>query len=100
MPVTRSKTTVARGKVHQSSDEQPRSGSYEDKQNQNNDTATAEDMADRLPKTVNDAKTLSSEDGDESPLRTRTALLLLLLIFASSLSALAFVYYSFPQMEP
>jgi len=40
---------------------------------------------------------VQSASGD---LRTRTALLLLVLIFLSSAGALAFVYYSFPQLDP
>lgn len=40
----------------------------------------------------------SSSPGDE--LRTRTALLLLTLIFLSSVTALAAVYFSFPHLEP
>ena len=43
---------------------------------------------------------LESQDLDESRhLRTRTAILLLLSIFALSLGALLFVYYSFPNLE-
>jgi hypothetical protein len=43
---------------------------------------------------------LESQDLDESRhLRTRTAILLLLSIFALSLGALLFVYYSFPHLE-
>jgi hypothetical protein len=43
---------------------------------------------------------LESQGFDDSKhLRTRTALLLLLSIFAVSLVALLFVYYSFPQLE-
>ena len=38
----------------------------------------------------------SSPDGE---LRTRTALLLLVLIFASSFTAMCLVYYSFPNLE-
>ena len=39
------------------------------------------------------------ESGSGSELRVRTAILLLLLIFVSSLSALLFVYYSFPKLD-
>ena len=43
---------------------------------------------------------VESQESDESKhLKTRTALLLLLTIFAVSLGALLFVYYSFPHLE-
>ena len=35
----------------------------------------------------------------KEPLRTRTALFLLLLIFGASLASLLFVYYSFPHLD-
>ena len=58
-----------------------------------------------------DAPTSASEDvsaqkkAPPSPppdgeLRTRTAILLLVLIFASSFTAMCLVYYSFPHLEP
>ena len=50
---------------------------------------------DMLPKTVDETSTTENE----KHLKTRTALLLLFAIFACSATALAFVYYSFPQLE-
>ena len=41
----------------------------------------------------------SQDSGESRHLRTRTAILLLLSIFALSLGALLFVYYSFPHLE-
>ena len=86
MPVTRS--AVARSsKVH---DEQESSSTTLDKQHD----ANGEKM---LPKTVDEVKELHTEE--ENHLKTKTALLLLFTIFACSVSALAFVYYSFPHLE-
>ena len=48
-----------------------------------------------LPKTVKD---IGSDN--ESHLNTKTAVLLLVMIFACSTAALAFVYYSFPHLDP
>ena len=42
----------------------------------------------------------SPEQEPETGLSTRLALTLLVLIFLSSVSALAFVYYSFPDLDP
>lgn len=84
MPVTRS-AAAARSKVQKDS--------TEDKQNEE-ETAVPEAMSAPLPKTVKD---LNEEN--ESHLQTRTAVLLLVIIFACSTSALAFVYYSFPNLD-
>ena len=84
MPVTRS-AAAARSKVQKDS--------TEDKQNEE-ETAVPEAMSAPLPKTVKD---LNEEN--ESHLQTRTAVLLLVIIFACSTLALAFVYYSFPNLD-
>ena len=53
-------------------------------------------MANSAENSPTSAVPTASDDGH---LRTRTALLLITLIFLSSLSALAFVYYSFPELD-
>ena len=54
----------------------------------------------RLPKTIKESKLLKDGVELDSHLRTRTALMLLILIFSTSLVALGFVYLSFPHLEP
>lgn len=70
----------------------------EHKQNEDNsgqEEEAEEDMS-KLPKTVKDIGT----DNTESHLNTKTAVLLLVIIFASATAALALVYYSFPHLDP
>ena len=69
----------------------------EHKQNEDNsgEEEAEEDMS-NLPKTVKDIGT----DNTESHLNTKTAVLLLVIIFASATAALALVYYSFPHLDP
>ena len=69
----------------------------EHKQNEDNsgEEEAEEDMS-NLPKTVKDIGT----DNTESNLNTKTAVLLLVIIFASATAALALVYYSFPHLDP
>ena len=74
----------------------------EHKQNEDNsgEEEADEDMSSikpcPLPKTVKDIGT----DNTESHLNTKTAVLLLVIIFASATAALALVYYSFPHLDP
>ncbi len=56
-------------------------------------------MSGKLPKTLAESKLLNEGKELDTHLRTRTAVLLLVLIFASSLAALGFVYLSFPHLE-
>ena len=85
MPLTRSATS--RSKVQKS---------LEDKQNEEaTGEEEKEEMSCPLPKTVKD---IGSDN--ESHLNTKTAVLLLVMIFASSAAALAFVYCSFPHLDP
>ena len=89
MPVTRSAT--ARNKVQKG---------LEHKQNEGTKTGEEEEAMSSaescpLPKTVKD---IGSDN--ESHLNTKTAVLLLVMIFACSTAALAFVYYSFPHLDP
>jgi len=72
----------------------------EHKQNEDKEEEAEEDMSSikpcPLPKTVKDIGT----DNTESHLNTKTAVLLLVIIFASATAALALVYYSFPHLDP
>ena len=87
MPVTRS--AAARTKVQKSLENKQDEEQTEEK--------SEEDMAAfPLPKTVKD---ISDKEENGNHLKTRTAVLLLVIIFASSTAALAFVYYSFPHLD-
>ena len=88
MPVTRSAT--ARSKVQKSPE------SKQDETQTEENPAEEKDMSGPLPKTVKDI----TNDENETHLKTRTAVLLLVIIFACSTAALAFVYYSFPHLDP
>ena len=89
MPVTRS--AAARSKVQQSGD--PDSSSV-NKQDEHEQTSNGAMVNGELPKTVKDPPS------DEKHLKTSTALLLLTLIFLTSLIALGAVYLSFPHLDP
>ena len=89
MPVTRSAT--ARSKVQKSPENK-----QNETQTHENPAEEEKDMSGPLPKTVKDIKI----DENETHLKTRTAVLLLVIIFACSTAALAFVYYSFPHLDP
>ena len=98
MPVTRS--AAVRNKIQ--TEELDSDSSFTDTTNTlnkhhediNGHTRDARDK-DMLPKTVDETSTTENE----KHLKTRTAILLLFAIFACSATALAFVYYSFPQLE-
>lgn len=89
MPLTRS--AVARNKVHLS--EETSSQQLENEELSPNGSMVEND---KLPKTIKDA----AKKDDDSHLSTKTAILLLILIFLGSAVALAAVYYSFPHLEP
>lgn len=66
----------------------------------NNDVSLAEPSATQVETNMPSALPKTLEETEDKHLRTRTALLLLFLIFAVSFAALGFVYYSFPHLEP
>ena len=100
MPVTRS-SVKARTKV-QSAEEESQTSSIQSKQNAEAEVSKDGDdgdMVGKLPKTVKEAASVTIEE-DDAHLSTKTALLLLILIFLSSAIALGAVYYSFPHLNP
>jgi hypothetical protein len=56
-------------------------------------------MAKSEEETSSPSSTSAPTSPDDGHLRTRTAIALIVLIFLTSLSALAFVYYSFPKLD-
>ena len=90
MPIITRSKTASRAKVQNEPDSS--STASEDKQSDANGESTEKKM---LPKTISEGL----KEEDERHLKTSTAIFLILVIFATSVSALAYVYYSFPHLE-
>lgn len=90
MPIITRSKTASRAKVQNEPDSS--STASEDKQSDANGESTEKKM---LPKTISEG----FKEEDEKHLKTSTAIFLILVIFATSVSALAYVYYSFPHLE-
>ena len=89
MPIVTRSKTASRAKVQNEPDSS--STASDDKQSDANGESTEKKM---LPRTISE-----EIKEDEKHLKTSTAIFLILVIFATSVSALAYVYYSFPHLE-
>ena len=91
MPIITRSKTASRAKVQDEPDST--STASEDKQSDANGDPDSNEKK-MLPKTISEGF-----KEDENHLKTSTAIFLIFVIFATSVSALAYVYYSFPHLE-